>query len=359
MLAITTHDTDNDCLDSEGSAAYYYHQDANWRVVMLTDEDGFVAERYRYTAYGEPEIYSGYDDLAGGELGHPMLTSRIGNPFMHQGLVYDGDTRTYHNRFRQYNPRLGRFMQRDPEGYVDGMNVYEYMHGAPIYYVDALGTQTTDNEFYFDDWSPATDPWVQAAAKENARLAERAKELALTVEKLRKLEAAERTYSFKYDAAQETLNIGQAAWEKLLAEVQRMNANARAFDEFRAQLLALTWSNAYRDWNSNAKQYYTRLKAHLARQRNMWATLNLVRELRKTWKWSGVEGPTWPLCCFLQYAICTQVEKGKCTPACCDHYTRECLKGGDNACHGGNRPGSPKPPSGCPKAECCFTARID
>ena len=132
-------DDDNDCIDSEGSAAYYYHQDANWRVVMLTDEDGFVAERYRYTAYGEPEIYSGYDDQAGGELGHPMLTSRIGNPFMHQGLFRDGDTRTYQNRFRQYNPRLGRFMQRDPEEYAASMNLMEYAASSPGHYVDPRG----------------------------------------------------------------------------------------------------------------------------------------------------------------------------------------------------------------------------
>jgi hypothetical protein len=36
---------DNDCLNAS-SAAYYYHQDANFRVVALTDEDGGVVERY-------------------------------------------------------------------------------------------------------------------------------------------------------------------------------------------------------------------------------------------------------------------------------------------------------------------------
>ena len=44
----TDVDSDNDCLESAGSRAYYYHQDANYRVVMLTDEDGAVVERYRY-----------------------------------------------------------------------------------------------------------------------------------------------------------------------------------------------------------------------------------------------------------------------------------------------------------------------
>ena len=42
------------CLDTGGSEAYYYHQDANYRVIALTDESANVVERYRYTAYGEP-----------------------------------------------------------------------------------------------------------------------------------------------------------------------------------------------------------------------------------------------------------------------------------------------------------------
>ena len=46
--------TDDDCLDAGGSEAYYYHQDANYRVIALTDESTNVVERYRYTAYGEP-----------------------------------------------------------------------------------------------------------------------------------------------------------------------------------------------------------------------------------------------------------------------------------------------------------------
>ena len=40
-----------------------------------------------------------------------------------------------------YHPRLGRFLQRDPGGYVDGMNLYEYVSGAPITWVDPSGNQ--------------------------------------------------------------------------------------------------------------------------------------------------------------------------------------------------------------------------
>jgi hypothetical protein len=38
--------TDNDCVDfNDGSRAYFYHQNANYRVSMLTGEDGNVVER--------------------------------------------------------------------------------------------------------------------------------------------------------------------------------------------------------------------------------------------------------------------------------------------------------------------------
>ncbi len=123
------------CLDA-ASERYFYHQDANFRVVALTDEAGAVAERYRYSAYGEPQIFAGGPAA---ESGNALLVSRVGNPFMHQGLHFDADTRTYHNRYRQYHPRLGRFMQRDPLGYVDGPNAYSYLGSNSIGWVDPLG----------------------------------------------------------------------------------------------------------------------------------------------------------------------------------------------------------------------------
>jgi RHS repeat-associated protein len=129
-------DADSDCLEADDER-YYYHQDANWRVVMLTDEFGGVVERYDYTAYGEPQIFAGVSSNS--EYGDSLLVSSVGNPFMHQGLFLDPETRTYQNRFRQYDPTLGRFLQRDPLGYWDGMNLYEYLGNNPLAWLDPLG----------------------------------------------------------------------------------------------------------------------------------------------------------------------------------------------------------------------------
>ncbi|MBI9018883.1 MAG: hypothetical protein JEZ07_16655 [Phycisphaerae bacterium] len=48
----------------------------------------------------------------------------MGNPYMFTGRRWDDETETYYYRFRNYCPMLGRFMQNDPLGYVDGMNSY-------------------------------------------------------------------------------------------------------------------------------------------------------------------------------------------------------------------------------------------
>ncbi|BAM02978.1 hypothetical protein PSMK_08190 [Phycisphaera mikurensis NBRC 102666] len=55
------------------------------------------------------------------------------NPFGHQGLHHDEATGLIYNRARMLHPTLGRFVQRDPLGYVDGANQYLYhpaLHGG-------------------------------------------------------------------------------------------------------------------------------------------------------------------------------------------------------------------------------------
>ena len=68
----------------------------------------------------------------------------IRDRFGHQGLLHDEATGLIYNRARYLHPGLGRFMQRDPLGYVDGMSVYAYyagMHGE----VDPMGLARRDH----------------------------------------------------------------------------------------------------------------------------------------------------------------------------------------------------------------------
>lgn len=38
-----------------------------------------------------------------------------------------------------YSPTLGRWLERDPIGYIDGLNLYQYVRGNPTGYVDPSG----------------------------------------------------------------------------------------------------------------------------------------------------------------------------------------------------------------------------
>ena len=57
--------------------AYYYHQDALRSVVALTDGNGTIKERYKYSSFGEPTIFD--------ENGQVMGKSRLENPYLFTG----------------------------------------------------------------------------------------------------------------------------------------------------------------------------------------------------------------------------------------------------------------------------------
>ena len=96
----------------------------------------------------------------------------------HQGLFHDEEFGSQggliHNRARTLHPSLGRFMQRDPLGYVDGMNILLIGASNPINYLDAGGTATikVDESWDHDKLVKVTEGlidhsnqkgWVEAA----------------------------------------------------------------------------------------------------------------------------------------------------------------------------------------------------
>jgi len=113
------------------SGELFYHKNALGSVIALSDENGDVVERYEYDAYGKPIIYDAdFDTLA---------ASAVDNVLMFTGRRWDAESGIYYYRYRYMHPELGRFLSRDPLGYVDGMNMIGYVGGNWVNWVDPLG----------------------------------------------------------------------------------------------------------------------------------------------------------------------------------------------------------------------------
>ena len=119
-----------------GSALYLYCQNNNYNVVALTDKDGVVVEKVKYDPYGMPTCIRTSDS-------HEQTASHYGNPYLFQGRRSCSETNLYYFRNRYMSPTLGRFMQRDPIGYADGMNLYETATGRPTRVLDSYGLRVT------------------------------------------------------------------------------------------------------------------------------------------------------------------------------------------------------------------------
>ena len=115
----------------------FYHYDGLGSVVALSKYDStlgsaVIVERYQYSPFGITTIYNA-------DKTQEFDESQYGNPYMFTGRRYDSETGLYYYRMRYYSPDLGRFLQPDPIGYADGMNIYAYVGNNPLNFIDPWG----------------------------------------------------------------------------------------------------------------------------------------------------------------------------------------------------------------------------
>jgi RHS repeat-associated protein len=105
---------------------YYYHYDGLGSTVAITDSTAQIVNAYAYSPYG----------LLGAQ-------ETITNPFTYVGQygVMAESHGLYFMRARYYDPEVGRFINKDPIGYEGGMNLYGYVGGNPVSWIDPWGLE--------------------------------------------------------------------------------------------------------------------------------------------------------------------------------------------------------------------------
>ena len=123
--------------DGETSKLYYLHRDYLGSIIMLTDEDGNIAERRHFDPWGQPIKV---EDGAGNTLDKLTLLDRgfTGHEHLQTvGLI--------NMNARLYDPALHRFLM--PDNYIQdpfntqNFNRYGYCLNNPLMYVDQNGEE--------------------------------------------------------------------------------------------------------------------------------------------------------------------------------------------------------------------------
>jgi RHS repeat-associated protein len=135
----TWHDPDHDGdYDDTDEGRYHFLHDANFNVVAITNTSHDpitwnTVERYHYSPYGEvTHLEANYSVKT-------TQASSVGNEFLFTGRRLDPETGLQYSRWRYLHLQMGRWLTRDPIGYLGGMNLYAYVGGKPLTFTDPDG----------------------------------------------------------------------------------------------------------------------------------------------------------------------------------------------------------------------------
>ncbi|MFN7448430.1 MAG: RHS repeat-associated core domain-containing protein [Pirellula sp.] len=115
-----------------GGTIHYFHRNQQYSITAVTTSTGAIAERYAYSAYGEPTICDA--------SGSVIASSTINNRYTYTGREWDATVGLHHFRARWMSPRTGRFITRDPIVYEGSeWGLYEFVDGNSLSALDPKG----------------------------------------------------------------------------------------------------------------------------------------------------------------------------------------------------------------------------
>jgi len=116
-------------MEFQGKAYAPIHDFHGNVVCLISAETGKAVEVYRFSAFGEEQLFDGN----GQELESAL------NPWRFSSKRYDEETGLVYFGRRYYDPVVGRWVTPDPIGFEGGPNLYAYVLNAPLTHVDLYG----------------------------------------------------------------------------------------------------------------------------------------------------------------------------------------------------------------------------
>jgi len=136
IIHYITIDTQNP--EKQNTRQYRFQMDNNLGSVSLEmDKEARLISYEEYFPYGGTAIIAGTNQAEVNQ-----------KEYRYSGKERDDSTGLYYYGARYYAPWLGRWLNPDPAGIVDGMNLYAFVGGNPVTHVDVGGMGKTSSKYF-------------------------------------------------------------------------------------------------------------------------------------------------------------------------------------------------------------------